>query len=232
MKLYVLLATLGLSLLGCTSARDKSLSELFNQTYKSAVRILLPDGRPHGSGFVLQTNRGISVVITNEHVCDGMPFMRLKFEGLGGIEVIGIAERSNSQTDLCLILIPHEFQDVVEPLKMVTHVPLRSDVYALGYPLDNPLALTQGMVLGPRRVLIAGHPRNCPTEPIFTFFGLVCVKEQVVVVTTATIHPGNSGSPALNIDGDVVGVFNSASSETHFGNMIPLSDLQEFIKDI
>ena len=62
--------------------------------------------------------------------------------------------------------------------------PTRAAIYARGYPLGTEYQMTTaGIVSGLK------HTRN-----------------QVYIVTTATINSGNSGGPAVNEEGDVVGI--------------------------
>lgn len=49
--------------------------------------------------------------------------------------------------------------------------------------------------------------------------------------TAVTIHPGNSGSPAVNFWGNVTGVAFAGSGDTDWGMMVPLQDVKAFLKN-
>lgn len=226
MNKVVVLLLLGLTLTGCSlNHRD-----FFKELSVSSVRILTPGGRAHGSGFIVTTPRGNKVVITNQHVCEDMGEVRLRFTGFGELEVMSTPLFQDEKVDLCVIGLPKNFQDMVISLPIASGVYMRGKVYALGYPLEYPLALTEGYTLDRALVKVANTHGHC-SNPVFTFMGPICVREFHVIQTNAVIYPGNSGSPGLNEDGEVIGVFNSASSETNYGNLIPLDDLINFIKE-
>ncbi len=220
----------GLTIIGLTASCTKAKFDIFKESAPSAVRILTPEGRAHGSGFLLLTPKGKKVIITNEHVCEGMKEIRVRFPGVGDLDAMSFALYQDSKVDLCVIGIPQEFQDIVRTLPLAPNFLLRGKVFAIGYPLEYPLSLSQGYGLDRAIVQIASLSNKCE-KPIPTMFGWVCLKEMHVVVTNTTIYPGNSGSAALNEDGEVVGVFNSASSVTNYGNMISLEDLKNFISE-
>lgn len=52
------------------------------------------------------------------------------------------------------------------------------------------------------------------------------------LTTQELYYPGNSGSMAINQEGEVVGVFNSTSSNTNYSNIVPLEDLKNFLSKI
>lgn len=228
-NLMVLLAGLCLAT-GCVNSRGLDRTELFKKASGASVRALTPKGEAHGSGSMIYTPKGVKVMITNEHVCRDYTYLRLRFIGLGEAEIIGQIVRVNADSDLCLILMPHQVQEVVEALPMAARVDLRSEVHAVGYPEEYPLNIASGHILGSATVKIAsiGGCKN----PLPSFFGPICIKAQNVIQTSAVIFPGNSGSPALNSNGEVVGIFNSGSNSTHFGNIVPLSDLKDFLSDL
>ena len=104
--------------------------------------------------------------------------IRLKPDALHEVKSI-LKERYGDDTIPTLKLTD---SDTIHP-KLYKN-PRRSAIYARGYPLGNEYqCTTQGIVSSLK------HTRN-----------------QVYIVTTATINSGNSGGPAVNEDGDVVGI--------------------------
>ena len=50
-------------------------------------------------------------------------------------------------------------------------------------------------------------------------------------MTSATIHPGNSGSPVVNFWGNVEGVAFASDGSTNWGLVVPLQDIKAFLKN-
>jgi len=71
-------------------------------------------------------------------------------------------------------------------------------------------------------VLFMGYPELQP----FT----VQVTEQCGQVLLTTVKHGNSGSPVLNLDLEVVGVVDAMFKDSEYGFMIYLTPIQEFLK--
>lgn len=61
-----------------------------------------------------------------------------------------------------------------------------------------------------------------------TFAGLYCVKTLTVSITTAQVVGGSSGGPALNKDGELIGIVSVATEI--FSGVIPLKEIQTFLK--
>jgi S1-C subfamily serine protease len=58
----------------------------------------------------------------------------------------------------------------------------------------------------------------------------VCVRSYDAWETSAATYPGNSGSPMMNRDGEVIGVIFAADGETNRGFVIPLDVLKNFVR--
>jgi S1-C subfamily serine protease len=218
------------TLAGC--GVNKTPEEVFKIGHKSAVRILTPEGNPRGSGFIVNTPTQDKVIITNEHVCDGLNYYRLQFKDLGDIEVYSEPYKSNPDTDLCAFKIPRNFQSVLRGITLADKLSYHTIIYSVGYPVDHPLTLSGGFSLEDGDADIAGvYKPGCKKE-MMTLFGPICINSMHLVFTNVVIYPGNSGSMALNESGELIGVFNSASNYTHYGNMIPLKDIKEFINSL
>ncbi len=64
-------------------------------------------------------------------------------------------------------------------------------------------------------------------------FGIldVCMEEVLAYRTTAVSLPGNSGSPVVDYKGNVIGVLFAGDSEVHWGLVITLDDVRDFLAD-
>jgi len=139
----------------------------------------------HGSGFLIKSN---GYILTNDHVVNVEEFGR--YANLVSIEVITADGRSHKaqvikgdpDIDLALIKIKGENFPVAE-IGNASSVDVGETIYIIGTPvrLEYSHSITPGMVSGLDR-----HNGK--------------------IQTSALIHGGNSGGPAISDEGKVVGV--------------------------
>lgn len=158
-------------------------------------------------------------------------------EGLPGIEGLRVA-RSGPALGDSLWAVGH-------PRLMPTHVSHgemtgEEDVQIMMGPIsvldpdgkDVQIPPESGGILAEQCTL----PKNkIQTIDIEAFFATLKVKICIVEVkgayiTSAIVHPGNSGSPVVNFWGNVEGVV-FASDGTNWGRMVSLDDIKEFLKN-
>lgn len=169
---------------GDESEDGVSFADLYDQVESGVVRldVLSCDDSAVGSGFLIDDQ----LVATAAHVVDGATTIGLT-TGFGTTTgtVIGLDE----STDLALVrtaqvLEGHVFEFADKP-------PRPGDrVAALGYPVANPLTMTQGSV--------SGTDRSLELVDGSRLSGLI--------QTDAALNQGNSGGPLLDTDGRVAGV--------------------------
>jgi len=156
-----------------------------------------------GTGFEVIAPSGKIYTLTNRHVCEALANNAVVDHRLVPLRIIDISNK----TDLCLL----------EPLTgrealTVSQTPImpHEDIFVWGYGHLQPLTRSLGEYVGPYSdtVLYVEHPDYC----------------------TAHILPGNSGSPVLNSEGDVIGVvFASGAIIDNRALCVPLKDIQEFL---
>lgn len=192
-----------------------------------------------GTGFFVRTPSGKLKILTNGHVC------RLAGPDKGlmviGENDVGVAyvEAVYENNDLCLLDTPIE----APALKIASSVRNTENVYVLGHPLLEPKTLVSGQISGSRTVqVMQGYDvPNC-TGPTYhqvppDFIGFLvgakyaCIRETEATIATTNILPGNSGSPVLNAYGNVVGVAFAGAPGTVRAMIVPLDDVQDFLKD-
>ncbi len=164
-----------------TSGRHSTAETLLFERARHAV-FRIEAGLGHGSGFLVDAAGGF--VATNDHVigsagrdisvyCDSTTRVQARLvtrDPDGDLAILQVPARA---CPACLAL-PLGTAKPGEPL-----VVPGERVYALGYPLNQPLTITGGLVGSVRKGAL---------------------------LTDAAINPGNSGGPLINVDGAVVAV--------------------------
>ena len=149
--------------------------------------VTTPGGTPQeviysGSGFVVDPT---GLIVTNNHVVTGGAFWKVAVgadKTLMDAQVVGVSECS----DLAVLKVSGHFP----ALTMATTSPTVGEtIYVAGHPNGDPYTLTNGIVAK-------------PAAPADTRWASVQSEFQ----TTAQTFPGNSGSPVVNVAGQVIGV--------------------------
>lgn len=163
-----------------------------------------------GSGIVIDS-RGY--ILTNRHVIEGASAIEVLFvksKNKYRVAVVG----TDPKTDLALLKIRDNIK--VTPLDLGDSDALRIGdiVLAIGNPFGYSHTVTSGIISAKGRVIGTG--------PYDDF-----------LQTDASIHPGNSGGPLLDIRGRVIGVNTAVSSEgPGIGFAIPINIAKKVVKDL
>lgn len=197
----------------------------------SIVKILNPEGTGGGTGWSVRY-KGHSALMTNDHVCTVAQGGYVTVEQDSGRLSIKKIIKRNFMRDLCLV------DGVPAPtLSLAKNGPSRFDqVRVMGHPLLKPTAESTGQFTGSGIIELGLSPSEdgtCPetAEQVESLFGNFCVQRMEVGFTTVPIAPGNSGSPVVNMSGEVIGVMNSGDNVIHHGNFIPLEYVKEMLND-
>lgn len=177
-----------------SGGEEINYSELYDTSKDGVVGLMvISDGEESGgTGFVYDTNGRI---VTNQHVVADASQIQMKYSSGEWIEadVIGV----DADSDLA-VLEPVREPETAEQLEMVEENPVRGDrVMVLGSPLDLEESVSHGIVSGTDRELRRANGFVIPD----------------IVQTDAPVNPGNSGSPVLDSDGDVVGVVSARQGD-------------------
>ena len=100
-------------------------------------------------------------------------------------------------------------------------------VAVVGHPRGAPLTVYLGDFITYQNIAVQTHPEgadSCSSMGIF----VVCIKYYNSGYITALSHPGNSGSPVLNIWGKLVGVVFAVGS-SHMTYMVPRLYVKDFL---
>lgn len=187
------------------------------------------------TGFEVQAPSGKIYTLTNAHVC-----------GLAKDGLIMAEEKQNSkrfiplrvlevydENDLCLV----EGLTGYSGLQLADSIEVGQTGIAIGYPLGEELNISSGRIKGFGNVQLLDqdpicdgpHKRKINVETLFGLMDL-CEITRYAAATDLLIYPGNSGSPLVNIYGNVIGVIFASNNRTAWGSAVPLKDVQEFLK--
>lgn len=207
--------------------------DYFDNIYK-VTRINNP--KSGGTAFLINYNNK-KVLISNSHVCslaDENGQMRvlnskLEFETPEAVLITTIIKRYQ-YSDLCM-LTPVEGDGLALAQTSGTE-----PVTAVGYPYLGPLTGSTGDIRGYTAVILPWWFSTCEGPSFSTEmvqapggFYQVCLRTIVSGVLGLMVYPGNSGSPVLNKNNEVVGVIYASDTIDESALMVPLSVLREFI---
>jgi serine protease Do len=188
-----------------------SVTNLF-EPYKTPEQ-----GEGAGSGFFINDKGNF---ITNYHVVAQAINTQIQIPSFGmerfDAEIIGVSP----ERDIALLRLTKESYDKIKKkLGKIPYLPLGNsdavlrsqEVLALGFPLGQiRLKSTLGIVSGRERL---------------SFFGYIQI--------TAPLNPGNSGGPALNAEGDVIGINAKGVLEAqNVGYIIPINEVKNALNDL
>lgn len=168
-------------------------------------------GEATGSGFFINEK---GYLITNAHVVSQTVALSIQLPSMGkerlDVEVIGVS----FDRDMALLKLKDEAREkLIKALGKITYLSLgdsnkvsrASRVMLMGYPLgQESLKSTVGVVSGIEHVNNRQH-----------------------IQMDAPMNPGNSGGPAFNSDGEVIGINTGAIFEAqNVAYMIPINELK------
>jgi len=167
------------------STTTESLPDLVRRVKPSVVSVLTYDikGEPliSGSGFFIRPGE----VVTNLHVIKGARRVEIHtLEGKGRTYAVAGALAVDDEGDLALLKVDMP-ADRSRVIAMTSSVPDDGEkVFVIGNPLRLEGSVSDGIVSAVREVPDLGR----------------------IIQTTAPVSHGNSGSPLLNMRGEVVGI--------------------------
>ncbi len=169
------------------------------------------NGTSQGSGFIISED---GFLVTNNHVIKGASEVSVKFSD--GRELDAKVIGTDPKTDLALLKI--DSNEKFTPIKFAADKPRVGDwVVAVGNPFGLGGTVTTGIISASGRDIGAG--------PYDDFLQI-----------DAPINRGNSGGPAFNLKGEVIGVntaiFSPSGGSVGIGFAIPASTAEAIIADL
>ncbi len=153
-----------------------------------------------GSGFLIRED---GLVVTNAHVVAEATRIQVRLQD--GRRFEGALIGKDSRVDLALVKIDGVRGLPVLPLGDSNRLRVGEFVLALGHPFGLEQTVSFGIVSR------KGAPLRVPS-PGFDF-----------IQTDASVNPGNSGGPLVNMAGEVVGVNSMAARNGSIGFAIPVN---------
>jgi serine protease Do len=198
---------------GAESLQELSLKELNQRARGSVVLLKNLDASgeevAEGTGFVIRDG----YILTNHHVVEGASRMQAVLPDKRVLELQGILAQDAGH-DLAILKAPvHSLRPL--PLMGADRVEPGERVVVLGNPLGFSSTLSDGIVS-------AWRENGIEEDPEF-------IKGPLLQIT-APISEGSSGSPVMNLDGEVVGVavaFYNGGQSLNFA--VPASSVRKLL---
>ena len=195
--------TVSINLENDITSQNKTAKTIVNESKNGVVTIITPSG--HGSGFFISKD---GTLVTNAHVVKGVNSIKVKFNS--GLTFNAEVLKVDSERDLALLKIPGNGYQTLPITE--TKPELGEELLIIGTPAEEFLeqSISKGIVSGIR-----------------------LIDRVEVIQTDAPISPGNSGGPAINSKGQVIGVVSSkiiGSGVEGIGFIIPSKTLLEILK--
>ena len=157
-----------------------------------------------GSGFLLDQH----TIITNRHVVEGATNLSVEtYEGT----MLDVEVASQGRlADLAVLKIK---SGIGQAARLAPEDPaVGTHIRAFGYAGGGPMRVTEGKITG-----FVSDKQLGNSRPVMT--------------ATVEIRPGNSGGPALDDDGNVIGVVYAIMLASKLAMIIPLSTLKGVLND-
>lgn len=215
-------------------SKDAKASTIYPSSvteYASTVVMIMNKGETGGgTGVIWHSTKERSFILTNKHICEVTAHGGEAIKDEHKYPVA--AQKESSEHDLCLISIESDLNINTEIAENPPHIYSKATI--AGFPHLLPETVVTGHFSKRHEITVQTGSRPCDLKE-FKENPMGCVTEGFPILqdydaqlVTATILPGNSGSPVFNDDGEIAGlVFASDSRELSYAEIVP----QEYVKN-
>jgi S1-C subfamily serine protease len=196
------------------------------------VKVTNKAGDRGGTGYIIEAPSGAAFVLTNAHVCIGAqePLYGHRQGARNKLKVVEISK----ETDLCLLDSPYKG---VNGLELADSADIGEELALIGHPALMPITMVKGELITYTEAAFPIPSEFCESKKgpfryitVYDFFKICIGEVPEAAMTTLVALGGNSGSPIINIRGQVVGTLFAARSDNHWSLIVSLESIRSFLK--
>ena len=240
----ILAALLGWSIHWSTKQMAMSGSQLNDFAVRediepSVVKVINWKANTAGTGFVIEDRQGKRYILTNRHVCEGGDkFEQEKYDIL---RIPAMVVKVSRKYDLCLMTAPTGMR----PLNLTEEFYWGQMAYIAGHPNGYRFHVTEGKVADITLSEVSykiglfteqeclqnkGVVKDAVGEEEVPTMDRICETINRYIVVSALTEGGDSGSPLVTSDGEVIGII-AQKDHNHWGLAVPVGDIKDFLEE-
>lgn len=217
--------------LGLFNSDSKTTNQLKAQ---ATVKILRTNGGGGGTGVIIKSTVPMSVILTNNHVCEAIKSGGTVITDDNGSYQVATFKESKVH-DLCLLSV---MTDLHINTKIAERLPFKYEEASVsGHPNLLPTIITKGNFSGRETIQVMIGKKTCTEEDMNSSWALYCIfmggipiiKTYDAQVIAPTIMGGSSGSAVYNSDGDLSGLVFAGLDGLSYAYIVPLEYILIFL---
>lgn len=148
-----------------------------------------------GTSFVYKTDAKYAYLLTNQHVVKDM--QKIKLINTDKEEIEAKVLGGDTYLDLAVLRIEKKYAKLISNIGKSANSKIGDTVFTVGTPMGNDYAgsVTAGIISGKDRMVSVSTSNYNSNDWVMN-----------VIQIDASLNPGNSGGPLLNVNGEVIGI--------------------------